>query len=140
MLTESQIQEIRSRMQEEHRRDIEALERLMRFLPVSAQPNGKQAFPPAADNGMAPEDSVLGGIERILRDHANRTWTSQQIRAELERRGFGLKAKNPMATISVALKKLEDRDKATVVMRGSGREPNRYQWKKVSSSEAEALE
>jgi hypothetical protein len=56
------------------------------------------------------------------------------LRAELIGSGFDLKAKNPIATIGVALKKLSDRGKVGVVVRGSGREPNIYQWRSAKAA------
>jgi hypothetical protein len=79
----------------------------------------------------------LGTMERIMRDGASRTWTIQQLKAELEKRGFELKAQNPVASMGVAMKKLCDRNKVTVVKRGSGREPNIYQWKVADTRSAE---
>ena len=143
MLTKQELDLIRVRMEEEHTKDMEALERIMRFLPVSDsvinQPLKPSLVPeltvntdPNVNALASGSHSVLGGIEKILSDHYNRTWTSQQIKTELETRGVDLLAKNPMATVSVTLKKLLDRQKIKVVRLGAGREPHIYQWRNTS--------
>jgi len=137
-LTAEQLNEIRARMEEEHRLDHEALERLMRFLPQVQ--NGHAETKPThipVDNTMAPETSMLGSIERILSEGSNRTWTVQQIKQALTARGYKLQAKSPEASIGVAMKKLFDRDRVTIVRRGSGREPNIYQWSKPDTRSPE---
>ena len=134
-MTRTQLEEIRSRMEEEHRQDREALARLMRFIPENGD------VPTVGHNTpSAPVSSVLGRLESILHDRDNRTWTAQQLKTELLSQGFDLKAKNPIATIGVALKKLADRGKLTVVSRGSGREPNVYQWRTVKFAVVEEEE
>ena len=126
MLTRSQLDEIRARMEEEHRRDREALDRMMRFLPQ----NGTPANPIPIETGADADAplSIMDGIEMLLHQNMGQTWTVQKLRTELVKKGYALKAKNPLATISVAMKKLCDRGKVKVIRRGSGREPNVYQW------------
>lgn len=83
---------------------------------------------------------MLGMMERILWQHAHRTWTIQQVKSEMESRGYVFMAEDPIASMGVAMKKLVDRDKVTVVMRGSGRTPNIYQWKVLNTRAEEPSE
>lgn len=91
-------------------------------------------------NSFAPAHSMLGMMERILWQHAHRTWTIQQVKSEMESRGYVFMAEDPIASMGVAMKKLVDRDKVTVVMRGSGRTPNIYQWKVLNTRAEEPSE
>lgn len=137
MLTNDQLNEIKARMDEEHRRDREALDRLVRFLPQ----NGTVAKRSSAETDEALDDaptSILEGIETIMRKHSDRTWTVTKLRAELSRNGHELKAKNPNATIGVSLKKLCDRGMVNVIRRGSGREPNVYRYRVADLRESVA--
>jgi hypothetical protein len=153
MLTKQELELIRDQIESEHQKDIEALERLMRFLPRVEMPESTNDQPAALtiekaaiivatdpnagllDNGAR---SVLGGLELVLSQNHDRTWTGQQLKKELEAKGYELLAKNPMATIGVALKKLVDRGKIKVVRLGSGREPHIYQWKRHDPAEYES--
>src|SRR5437016_459404 len=124
MLNRAQLEEIRTAMETEHQRDRDALERLMRFLPTNgASPQFEAHAGSAATTTYGPSErpvSILGGIEWILESHPTRTWTVRKIHDELLKRGYRLEAKNPIATIGVAIKKLCDRNHVGVVRRGSG--------------------
>ena len=135
MLTREQLDSIRQSMEREHQLDLAALQRLMRFIDPAQNP---AAPPTSAAEAIAVDGhriyalrpttlTVIAGLESIFRDHPEETWTAQKLRDELTRRGFDLQAKNPIATIGVALKKLVDRSRISVVCRGAGREPNIYQ-------------
>jgi hypothetical protein len=148
MLTESEIEAIRSNMLDEHKRDLEAFEalkRLSRFLPNSGNTLSRPVGSTRVDHirstqepsSMAPADSMLGKMERILWGNPSRTWTIQAIKAEMEKDGYRFLATQPIASMGVAMKKLVDRGKVDVVMRGSGRTPNIYQWKVMNTKTEE---
>jgi len=140
MFTPDQLKQVRAKMEEEHRRDIEALERVARFLPGSPRPVPDPPERPASTpepSSFAPADSTLGMMERLLWRYPSRTWTIQQLKSEMEKQGYTFKAQQPIASMGVAIKKLSDRGKVTVVMRGSGRVPNVYQWKVVDTRSEE---
>jgi hypothetical protein len=142
MLDFSQLESIRRAMEEEHRRDLEALERLKRFMPANASRtvSATALMPPAANSGQSREDdardlehsdssgSIIAAIERVFREHPERAWDGPRILNELKRMGDAPKAVNPMTTISVSLKKLSDRSVIRLVRPGSGRTPHLYQW------------
>jgi hypothetical protein len=144
MLDRAQLEEIRTAMETEHQRDREALERLMRFLPPNGvSPHFEVRTGSAAATTYGPSErpvSILGGIEWILESNPNRTWTVRKIHDELLKRGYSLEAKNPIATIGVAVKKLCDRDRVKVLRRGSGREPSIYQFLQKEPALAEEAE
>ena len=79
-------------------------------------------------SSFAPPDSMLGRLERVLWKGSNRTWTIQQAKHVMELEGYRFLAQEPIASLGVAMKKLVDRGKVSVIMRGSGRAPNVYQW------------
>ena len=127
MLTREELAQIRSQIESEYQKDVEALERLSRFLPESTSPVLRKSEPAdfihvATDSpeSIDPNASLLGngsksilsGLEAILSEHHERTWTGPQLKAEIKNRGYELHAINPMATIGVALKKLVDRGKS----------------------------
>ena len=127
MLTKEQISLIRIRMDEEHRLDREALERLMKFLPASIVSAGniEQSNEPPFDR----DQSMSVAVEHVMSYKPNRTWTGKQILAEFGRLDYPVKAKTPMSTIAIALKKLLTEGKIKAVRKGAGREPHIYQWK-----------
>jgi len=145
-MTKDELEQIRARMEEEHRLDLEALERVMRFLP---QNNGFHAIPPAVTNSSddpnlplleQSQATIIDNIEKIFRERSTRTWTGPQILKELSALGCEPNGKNPMATIGVAIKKLHDRGKISLVRSGSGRQPHIYEWRKVNTADCEVIE
>jgi hypothetical protein len=145
-------------MEEEHQKDREAFERLLRFLPDDEEEEvegvgvradsesdeetaehveamldlarrGRMARARAQTRDFHPsEKSILSQIESIMRDNSDRTWNVRQLVGELSSQGVALVAARPETTVSVALKKLHDRGKITLVAPGTGRKPHTYQW------------
>lgn len=136
-------------MEEEHQKDREAFDRLLRFLPddeeeaadgeatadseVESEDSDESAMVPYISarrlrSRRSQGQSLLHAIESVMRDDRDRTWNVRQLIESLESRGRKLTALRPESTVSVALKKLSDRGKITLVALGSGRKPHTYQW------------
>jgi len=117
-------------MEEEHRKDREALARLKRFL--SSNGNSQLSLPEMDDD---PSDSsqyghtIIGTIERVMQADPMRKWTVPTMLAHFRSEKFPLHAKTPEATLGVTLKKLVKRGKVRLVRQGAGRSPNVYRWK-----------
>ncbi len=69
-------------MQEEHRKDLEALERLKRFIPkpsitTSTISNGSGHTPvdDELDEDSVSGNTIIGTVQRIIREGGSRKWT-----------------------------------------------------------------
>jgi hypothetical protein len=125
------IEEMQQSMLEEHRKDLEALERLKRFLPQSnaavSKPKGvPEDLGPQADLESLSEDTIIGKVEQVMTSDTARRWTVPLMFAELRRQNFPLAAQKPERTLGLILRKLADRKVIKIVKRGSGRSPNVY--------------
>ncbi len=121
-------------MEREHKLNMEALARVRKFMGEEGEtsvPREALHFRESIHVALG-DATTLGNIQNLFSTHPERTFNAQQIKAALAGLGIELKAKNPIATISVSLKKLVDRGKVTVVRRGSGRDPHLYQAAKPS--------
>jgi hypothetical protein len=141
MLQADQIAAIERAMAEEHRKDLEALERLKRFLPKNghepslreriAHANKQQPqqtlMLPASENEGAGTTTIIGLVEAILREDADKGWTVPFMLKELtERRNIEMQSKKPEATLGLIFQKLVQRGHAKLVRRGAGRIPHVY--------------
>ena len=141
MFTEEQLHAIQSAMEEEHRKDRDALQRVMRYAKIAgvAVDDGNVAALEKVHSRM----TVIDGIKAIMRDGLISAWTAQSLVSELKKRGIKLSSSNPVQSVSATLKKLHDRNVVTLKIRGSGRQPNSYQWagiKTTSVTKGEAEE
>lgn len=128
-----QLAEMEKSMREEHRKDLEALERLKRFLPassISAQKPEPGATPGSnqqleLEEGLAPT-SIIGKVESVMIADTDREWTVPQMLSQLRKDKFPMLAKAPLSTLGLTFTKLTRRGKIKLVRRGYGRNPNVY--------------
>jgi hypothetical protein len=133
---------MRRAMEEEHSKDLAALERLQRFLPSadeSRSNNVKQAeaVPPQrviVTDEQEPESSghptLISAVLTVLQSNPGSSMTGRHILAALESKGFPMVGdeRRRLTSIGQALSKLADREPAPirVVRHGKGKEPNFY--------------
>jgi hypothetical protein len=146
MLNTNQILAIEAAMEEEHRRDRDALQRLKRFLPTNGagrtpglieRPNGHAheapLFDEVTDNTAEPE-TIIDKVEQIMQSDITKRWTIPLMLAHLQEIKFPLAAKKPESTLGlVFVKLLRKRRSIRIVKRGGGRIPNVF--KAVSPQE-----
>ena len=138
MFSPEELEAIRANMEEEHRKNMDALDRVMRFSFPNAVPRAisqlplilpaekmDRAAPNHADSTNAP--SIIDAIRLVFIENPSRMFTTKLMMEELKQRRVELKAQSPLVTISVALKKLVDRDVIYIVRRGNGKDPHWYQ-------------
>jgi len=134
MVEEKQIAEIERRMREEHRLDLEALQRLKKYLPA----NGTEPSTPTAATSapsrptrskMAPTGLTATVLSIIASDNA-RIWTRRDIESQLDGRDFVIHAKDKVAAVNQALKSLVGRDQVELVRKGSGSLLAQYRYPK----------
>jgi hypothetical protein len=140
MLSADQIANIEAAMEDEHRRDREALQRLKRFLPTNGNSNGKsvaervraaQAAPslPLLGNGTDEDveiGSIIGTVEKVMFENPTQRWTVPGMVGHLQQTGFPLEAQKPERTMGLIFRKLAKRGRIQIVRKGSGRRPNVY--------------
>jgi hypothetical protein len=133
-------------MRDEHRRDLEALERLKRFLPANgnAPAQSKTIDAPIVDTnddaldlpeGPFPQ-TIIGKVESIMLADTAKRWTVPAMLQELRRTNFRLEAKTPASTLGLVFAKLRKRGRIRIVKRGSGRTPNVFRG--VESQEGDS--
>lgn len=139
-----QFEIMRKSMEEEHAKDLAALERLKRFLPSSEESgsgNAKpfKAVPPAqmeesaidqGDGDTSERPTLISSVLSVLQSNPNTSMTGRHVLAALEAQGFPLVGdeRRRLTSIGQALSKLADREPAPirVVRRGKGKAPNLY--------------
>lgn len=139
MLDERQIAEMERRMREEHQKDLEALERLKKYLPSESAKNGAPTRIPASRipaSRIPRKVRAVGGGGRtgltkevlaiITEGEQGRQWTRGDIKQELDRRGFAIRAKDDIAAVNQALKSLVARGEIQLLEQGSGSRPSVY--------------
>ncbi len=101
MMDRKQLGDIQRRMEDEHRRDKEALERLMRFIP-DGDSNPKsvhQVFSTRDSGGKQSDVEPLSEMNQlclgVMRDHSERDWTIRALLQEMESNGARLPATRP---------------------------------------------
>lgn len=140
VLNRNDLLSMKAAMEEEHRKDREALERLLRYLPT-ATTNGLPA------NGAARADTpreaprkrtaqlplldpagLKPTIEKIMQTHPDKDWSSGSLLVELEKLGAKPKAIRPEASVGQAIRALLEEEKIILSKKGSGRIPHQYRW------------
>jgi hypothetical protein len=138
----TQIEALEKAMLEEHRRDMEALNRLKRFLPNGSPGTTKltpiaQPTAPAhllqddTNDGAEDGDTVAtlrGKVGELMASDPTHGWTGQRMLRNLQEIGFPLKARKPQNSVIVAMAHWVKRGYATVARKGSGRNPNIIKW------------
>lgn len=137
MFDANQVAAIESAMEEEHRKDREALQRLKRFLPSNGS-NGRVpmiVIDRSEDSEINYANAVETGdpltiidkVEEIMQGDPNKKWTVPAMVAYLQQINFPLVAKKPQATMGLVFGKLARTRKTIVrVRKGSGRNPHTY--------------
>jgi hypothetical protein len=141
MLNADQISAIETAMEEEHRRDREALQRLKRFLPFSGNGSGSRVPTFVIDHtneatesevldfvdAQEEQQTIIDKVEQIMQADTHKKWSVPLMIAHLKSINFTLQAKKPEATMGLVFGKLAKKRKTIVrVRRGSGRTPNLY--------------
>ena len=142
MFDANQIVAIETAMEEEHRRDREALQRLKRFLPLNGNGSGSHVSTFVIDRtneatesevldfvdaaGNEPQ-TIIDTVEQIMHSDPHKKWSVPLMVAYLKNIKFPLEAKKPEATMGLVFAKLMKKRKTIVrVRRGSGRTPNLF--------------
>jgi len=139
LIARQRMDEEYRKQQEEYRKNVEALERVQRFLDppipgVDAQDTPKSAVknsaPKASFRGVQ-SPSLIGSVLQIVLSKPGVSVTSGMILRELEGQGFSFAvADNERRIVSIgqALRKLCDRPEPQIRLHrsGSGRRPNQY--------------
>ena len=134
VLSDDQIRKLEEEMREEHRRDLEALERLKRFLPGASNNHRQLSLSHEAlgvENGDEEySGSIKGKIEEVMSADPNKKWTVPKMLDHLRHLHFPLHAKKPQVSIGTAFGRLYSKEKKiTLLRKGSGRIPNVYCWR-----------
>ena len=124
-----QVAAMERQMLEEHRKDVEALERLKRFLlpPNSSGVTSQretlfhQPVIPLVPEGDTP---LKYALRDIMNNDPNVRWTNPKMLKYLKEIGFTLNAKQPIYSIGQATQRLLDAGEIKLLIRGSGSTPN----------------
>lgn len=140
MLDANQLSVIERAMEEEHRRDREALQRLKRFLPLNGNGSGSHVSTFVIDRTNEAQESevldfvdgaepqtIIDTVEQIMQADPHKKWSVPLMVGYLKNINFPLEAKKPEATMGLVFAKLMKKRKTIVrVRRGSGRMPNLF--------------
>jgi hypothetical protein len=131
-LTQEQLADMRSRIESEYRKDMEALQRLARFLPGGPPVAAAAATPAIRAASEAEEESEETQIDvmlAILTKNFGRTYTVREVYDELRRQRVAMNSDEAQAlrTTGNAMIRLAKRRRIRVVRRGKGRQPTVYQ-------------
>lgn len=127
-----QIAAMERAMEEEHRKDREALERLRRFLPSSNNGDSSHEhsarLTPTVINESREEkpNSIVAHVASIMQADCSRTWEPSSLQAQLKSDGVELRAKKPNRELNRVLRVLRGRGVIRLVRRGSGINANLY--------------
>lgn len=111
-LTWDIIEALESAMNEEHKRDREALEWLKRRLSGSAGPSPVRSAAVSVAAPTSENEAGLSLVERvtkIINADPTRTWDSPRMLQYLQTQGVELKAKRPLSTLNRIFRKLHER-------------------------------
>jgi hypothetical protein len=137
-------------MREEHRKDLEAFERMKRFLPKNGSAPKHTTIIDAESvdtdddsldlpNGPLPlPQTIIGRVESIMLADIAKRWTVSTMLQELRRINFPLVAKTPGSTLGLVFAKLHRRGTIRLVRRGSGRTPNVFRGVQSQSQEGDS--
>jgi hypothetical protein len=146
MLSMNQVAEMERAMEDEHRRDREALDRLKRFLPrVSSNGNGHGAAASSVDSqdttaqddseAEVKTDTLIGRVRQLLKNDPSKGWTVPSVIEHLEAGGYTFAAKAPESSLGLTFAKLVRKKEARITRRGSGRIPHVYKAAKEETIE-----
>ena len=127
------VTELEQQMLEEHRKDLEALARLKRFLPSKDNMGGLETSttitePPSHSTitPLVPEEGtpLKHAIRDILNHDPSVKWTNSKVLKYLIDIGFELKAQKPIYSIGQATQQLISSGEIKLVKKGSGSAPS----------------
>jgi len=138
-LTAAQLSAIEASMEEEHRRDREALARLKRYATKSGT-NGRAPLATVehldGDDDIDSSPTIIAKVERVMTGDPEKKWTVPSMLTYLQLINFPLAAKKPAATLGLVFKKLQRRGRIRIVRRGAGRNP--HVWRGNTPQEGES--
>lgn len=130
--TKEQLEAMRRQMEEEHRLDVAAFERIMQRFALPTQVAASVASVVAEDDEEEVEDSgrpsLMDAVLSVVLSRPNVSTTGRQIMESLKAQGFPLKGneRRILTSIGMKLKKLVSRGEIRITRQGVGREPNHY--------------
>lgn len=143
MFTADQLADMERAIEEEYRKDREAIERLKRYLQPRANgtpqrvPLNSFARDDDDDNEVINAKTIIGRMSEIIAENLDQKWTVPIMVGRLRKENFPLHAKKPDATIALAFKKLRKRGKVKLIRQGMGRTPSVY--KGISQTQQDVL-
>ena len=152
-MDKKKVVELEQQMLEEHRKDLEALTRLKRFLPSNDNVGGQETStiitePPSHSTiaSLVPEEGtpLKYAIRDILNNDPSVKWINKKILQYLLDVGFELKAQKPIYSIGQATQQLLGSGEIKLVKKGFGSTPNILRGltliEQVAREEAEDLD
>lgn len=126
-----ELAEIERRMEEEYRRDREALERLKRFMSNGDKPQQRStSSEPRTETPSESEERSEGSIRRkvaeVFAAEPENMWSIPGMVEHLTKTGFPLKAAKPEASMYGVFRVLKERGIIRIVRRGSGSQPHLF--------------
>ena len=133
-MNEHEITALEQQMMKEHRKDLEALARLKRFLPSNGStsaPETSKAMPVQPSEAITPlVPDEYTPLKEAIRDIVNNDpsvrWTNPKMLKYLREIGFELKAKKPIYSINQGTKKLIEAGEIKLIRKGYGSTPSVY--------------
>jgi hypothetical protein len=139
-----ELELIERRMQEEHRLDREALERLKRFLHPSKNGHNPPVVKPTNpasgkdDAETAAVYTIISKVAEVMIADPARSWNGPDMVAKLASEGMPIAAKRPVPAVTRAFRKLVKRGIVRRVKKGVGTIPSAYRAIEQSSQSAAA--
>lgn len=141
-ISREQLEAIRLQMEEEHRRDIAALERIMSKFGVPTV--GKEDSPQKSTAGNAtviqsiPADTIMATAQKIIRSAPGTVWTAQTLYCAMRAENYPFTQDEAGSTnvLSAVLGKLMRNGTLLLVAKGASRRPAQYRWKGTQNEEA----
>jgi hypothetical protein len=144
MFGADQIAAIENAMAEEHRKDLEALQRLKRFLPSNSnvaapftvtqrlrQARKAELELPSVSEAESHDEpvTIVSAVKDTLMANPEKSWTVvQMIHALNGVPGVKMESRKPEATVGLIFSKLAKKNKVHIIAKGSGRRPHVYKW------------
>jgi hypothetical protein len=141
-LTREQLETVRQQMEEEHRKDMEALERILSKFSVPSvdKSNHQRRFVvPQEVVRPVPPDTIRGAAISVLSTSSPDTiWTASSLYREMRAQQYPFTQDESGATnvLSAVLGKLLRSGQLELVSRGASRRPAQYRWKGAQNEEA----
>lgn len=129
-LSREQLDQMRASIETEYQKDMEALQRLSRFLPNKGEEVAPGAETPAVESAAESEnlgvaESQIDAVYRVVSKNYERNLTSRDVFKMLADEGFPMDdRKQALATIGTSLTKLATRGRIRLIRKGKGRQAN----------------